>query len=218
MSLSQEQIITIAIVIAVVLVVSAAIYPKLSDSEKNIFDIFKSPFTDYTCGIETVDFGWPLDPSHTTITSCYGKRTCKGVTGPCDKNTPGIDVRAPEGTSVKAMADGTIIDIGGSFNLVTIKHDNGYETSYLHNSNTNIVKLGDTVTKGQEIAKSGDTNAPGNPHLDFRVKDPKGDWVDPLCFFDINELKIKFLPTSNCYYNVENYAYVDAINDNVLTA
>ncbi len=84
----------------------------------------------------------------------------------------GLDIAAPKGTPVYAAASGTVTFAGssGSYGkLIKIKHADGNETVYAHNSSI-LVKKGQAVSAGQTIAKVGATgNATGN-HLHFEVK------------------------------------------------
>ena len=93
----------------------------------------------------------------------------------------GIDISAPVGTPVRAAATGTVTFAGfqGAYgNIVKINHGNGYETYYAHNSRL-LVAAGDTVTKGQVIAHSGNTGRSTGPHLHFEVRF-RGEVRNPL--------------------------------------
>ena len=72
----------------------------------------------------------------------------------------GINLAVPEGTPVKAAEDGVVAYAGnelkGYGNLVLVRHANGFVTAYAHASEI-LVKRGDTVKRGQVIAKSGQT-------------------------------------------------------------
>ena len=64
--------------------------------------------------------------------------------------------------------------------MVVLKHSDGLVTVYAHNSRL-LVRLGDQVTVGQEIARVGDTGRSTGPHLHFEVR--RGDVpVDPMPF------------------------------------
>ena len=82
-----------------------------------------------------------------------------------------LDIRAPKGTSIFAVADGTVIDTGytNSYGYyVKVRHNNGIVTMYAHASQV-CVKRGETVKQGDVIALVGRTgNATGN-HLHFEV-------------------------------------------------
>ena len=84
----------------------------------------------------------------------------------------GIDLACSVGTSVYAADGGTVTRAGysGAYgNLVVIDHQNGQETRYAHNSKL-LVKVGDKVYQGQEIAKSGSTGRSTGPHLHFEIR------------------------------------------------
>jgi len=101
---------------------------------------------------------------------------------PTGQQNDGINLAVPEGTPVKAADDGTVAYAGnelkGYGNLVLIRHANGYVTAYAHASEL-LVKRGDTVKRGQVIAKSGQTGNVTSPQLHFEVR--KGATpVDPM--------------------------------------
>ncbi len=62
--------------------------------------------------------------------------------------------------------------------MVTIRHSNGYESSYLHLSAINTHR-GQHVGQGQLIGRVGATGLATGPHLDYRLK-KNGSWVNPL--------------------------------------
>lgn len=85
----------------------------------------------------------------------------------------GINIAVPEGTPVKAAEGGTVAYAGselkGYGNLVLIRHPNGYVTAYAHNGQLDV-KRGETVKRGQTIAKSGQTGNVGSPQLHFELR------------------------------------------------
>jgi murein DD-endopeptidase MepM/ murein hydrolase activator NlpD len=96
----------------------------------------------------------------------------------------GINIAVPEGTSVRAAEGGVVAYAGnelkGYGNLVLIRHTGGYVTAYAHAKEL-LVKRGDTVNKGDVIAKAGQTGAVSSPQLHFEVR--KGATaLDPLKF------------------------------------
>jgi len=68
----------------------------------------------------------------------------------------------------------------GYGNLVEINHGDGYVTRYAHNERT-LVKVGDTVKRGETIALMGSTGHSTGPHVHFEVL-RNGRQVDPLSF------------------------------------
>jgi murein DD-endopeptidase MepM/ murein hydrolase activator NlpD len=92
----------------------------------------------------------------------------------------GIDLSAPVGTPVYAVAAGTVIRASSDRNygnVVVINHHNGYKTLYAHNSKL-VVKVGQRVKVGQQIAKVGSTGRSTGPHLHFEIH-RSGQRVDP---------------------------------------
>ena len=97
------------------------------------------------------------------------------------RNHQGIDIAAPMGSPIRAVADGEVISAGpaSGFGLwVRIRHDDGTITTYGHN-NTNLVSVGDRVQAGQKIATVGNRGESSGPHLHFEVESPSGEKLDP---------------------------------------
>ena len=121
-------------------------------------------------------FRWPVRGK--VITS-YGAKTN-------GKANDGINLAVPEGTPVKAAEDGVVAysgnELKGYGNLVLVRHANGYVTAYAHASEL-LVKRGETIKRGQIIAKSGQSGEVGSPQLHFEIR--KGSTpVDPLQFLN----------------------------------
>ena len=98
----------------------------------------------------------------------------------------GINLAVPEGTPVKAAEDGVVAYAGnelkGYGNLVLLRHANGFVTAYANTSEI-LVKRGDTVKRGQVIAKSGQTGNVTSPQLHFEIR--KGSTpVDPAQYLN----------------------------------
>ncbi len=93
----------------------------------------------------------------------------------------GTDFAAPTGTPVWAAADGVIVGraaAGGAGNLVTLRHDNGLVTLYMHLSKFAAgQKVGQRVAAKTVIGYVGTTGLSTGPHLHFGVK-KNGDYVD----------------------------------------
>jgi murein DD-endopeptidase MepM/ murein hydrolase activator NlpD len=100
------------------------------------------------------------------------------------KHNDGINIAAPRGTPVTAVDGGTVAYAGnelrGYGNLVLVKHANGWITAYAHCEEL-LVKQGDTVSRGQEIAKVGATGGVAEPQLHFELRRGKHA-VDPREF------------------------------------
>jgi murein DD-endopeptidase MepM/ murein hydrolase activator NlpD len=101
---------------------------------------------------------------------------------PTGQQNDGINLALPEGTPVKAADDGVVAYAGnelkGYGNLVLVRHANGFVTAYAHASEV-MVKRGDTIKRGQVIAKSGQTGNVTSPQLHFEIRKGASP-VDPM--------------------------------------
>jgi murein DD-endopeptidase MepM/ murein hydrolase activator NlpD len=121
-------------------------------------------------------FRWP---ARGKVITAYGAKANGKV-------NDGINLAVPEGTPIKAAEDGVVAysgnELKGYGNLVLVRHANGYVTAYAHASEL-LVKRGDTIKRGQVIAKSGQSGEVGSPQLHFEIR--KGSQpVDPLQFLN----------------------------------
>jgi len=94
----------------------------------------------------------------------------------------GIDFGAPIGTPVLASASGTVVSAGwdGGFGrMVRIRHAGGVTTSYAHLSRIRV-RTGQMVAQSDVIGHVGSTGLSTGPHLDYRVQDSRGRFVNPL--------------------------------------
>lgn len=133
----------------------------------------------------TGDFIWPVDSTY--ITSNYGYRSAP--TAGASSYHQAVDIGAPEGSPIYAVADGQVIvasSNGGLGNYVSIAHDGDTSTRYSHMTNY-IVEPGQYVTQGQIIGYVGCTGIATGDHLDFAVTQ-NGESVDPLQFYDTSAL------------------------------
>jgi murein DD-endopeptidase MepM/ murein hydrolase activator NlpD len=130
--------------------------------------------TDATGALPT--FRWPVRGK--VITS-YGAKTN-------GKANDGINLAVPEGTPIKAAEDGVVAysgnELKGYGNLILVRHSNGYVTAYAHASEL-LVKRGDTIKRGQVIAKSGQSGEAASPQLHFEIRKGSNP-VDPLQFLN----------------------------------
>jgi murein DD-endopeptidase MepM/ murein hydrolase activator NlpD len=95
----------------------------------------------------------------------------------------GIDFAGRAGADVVAVASGVVIWSGPRFgygDMVEVNHGNGYVTRYAHNAD-NLVAVGDTVRRGQVIARMGDSGRATGPNLHFEVL-LNDKVVDPLTY------------------------------------
>ena len=101
-------------------------------------------------------------------------------------NNDGIDISVPEGTPVKAAENGVVIYAGDGLKdfgkTVLVRHSDGKVTVYGHTSEIKVNR-GDTVKRGQEIARSGMTGKTDAPKLHFEVRE-NSQPVDPKQFLE----------------------------------
>lgn len=122
-------------------------------------------------------------PSTGYITSGFGTRSDPFNGGRA--HHLGIDFSARTGDPVLAAAGGVVSFAGvksGYGNVVEVDHGNGYLTLYGHNSKL-MVRAGDIVRAGQQLAKAGSTGRSTGPHVHFEVK-VNGRQVNPRKFLD----------------------------------
>jgi murein DD-endopeptidase MepM/ murein hydrolase activator NlpD len=95
----------------------------------------------------------------------------------------GIDIAAPVGTPIMAAAPGKVVTAGwndgGYGNLVEVEHADGSVTLYAHN-NRILVRVGQQVRQGQQIAEMGSTGFSTGPHSHFEVHLPGRGAVNPI--------------------------------------
>ena len=127
-------------------------------------------------GGSTGTMTWPAEGE---ITSPFGWRV-HPIFGTQRLHT-GIDIGADYGDAIRAADGGVVIHadwMGGYGNAVIIDHGNGISTLYAHNSQL-LVDEGQTVAKGQTVARCGSTGYSTGPHLHFEVRQ-NGSPVNPL--------------------------------------
>ncbi|WP_028455053.1 M23 family metallopeptidase [Chitinilyticum litopenaei] len=106
-------------------------------------------------GMQTSSFGWRSDPF---------------------RGSPafheGLDFSAPTGTAIQAAADGVVKFAGWHAqygNMVDLDHGRGMSSRYAHASEL-LVREGQAVKVGQEIARVGSTGRSTGPHLHFEIR------------------------------------------------
>ncbi len=121
-------------------------------------------------------FGWPVDGGY--ISDGYIS----------DRNHKGIDIAAPYGSDIYASEAGIVVtagwNSGGYGYYVIIEHTDGYRTLYAHCSVV-IAYEGQTVEKGQVIAKVGSTGNSSGNHCHYEVR-LNNICVDPGFYLRVN--------------------------------
>jgi septal ring factor EnvC (AmiA/AmiB activator) len=114
-------------------------------------------------GVIEVGFGKVVNPRFNTVTV-----------------QKGLDIRAPAGTPVRAVAEGTVAYVGalrGYGNLLILDHGDGFHTLMAHLA-TLTPELGATVAAGDVVGEVGDTGSLKGAYLYFEVR-RAGQAVDP---------------------------------------
>lgn len=114
--------------------------------------------------ISNGNYTWPV-PARKKISSGYGKRW--------GRKHEGIDIPAPVGSHILAVAGGIVVyagnDLGGYGNLTVISHGGGIFSVYAH-AKVLFTKKGQRVHQGQVIAQVGMTGRTSGPHLHFELR------------------------------------------------
>ena len=119
---------------------------------------------------------WVLPVAGYRLTATFGQ-----FSGLWATSHTGLDFAAPDGTPLKAVANGVVTSTGydGAYgNKTVITLEDGTELWYCHQSAVSV-RTGQTVTAGQVIGAVGSTGNSTGPHLHFEVRPGGGDPVDP---------------------------------------
>lgn len=105
------------------------------------------------------------------INSAFGLRRLPGEAAA--RRHQGIDIAAPQGTTVLSAAEGKVLRSGyqptGYGRFIEVEHPNGMTTLYAHLSRIDVA-IGDRVLGGERIGLVGTTGRSTGPHLHFEVK------------------------------------------------
>lgn len=122
-------------------------------------------------------FAGPLDMSGAEITKDYSMdMVVYNLTLDQYMTHPGMDLKAPAGASVKAVADGTITKVyaDDAYGItIEIAHKNGYISRYANLSTDKLAEKGDTVKQGQIISSVGKSalyESMEKTHLHFEME------------------------------------------------
>jgi lipoprotein NlpD len=84
----------------------------------------------------------------------------------------GVDIGAPEGAPIQAIDKGEVIysdQLRGYGNIVIVRHSGNLVSVYAHNQ-VNLVREGQTVERGEVVARVGSTGRVTGPHLHFEIR------------------------------------------------
>lgn len=117
------------------------------------------------------------------VTAGYGATDTTGSSPWASTNGThtGIDYAMPVGTPVKSAFDGVVsaVNINADYGTsIMVDNINGTQAIYGHLSEKRV-KVGDQISQGQVIGKSGQSGNADGPHLHFEVRDAKNHPVNP---------------------------------------
>ncbi len=124
------------------------------------------------------EMGWPV-PASSKISSPFGYRI--HPTLGIKKLHTGIDIAVKSGNKVVAANAGKVIKAAWNNSygyMVMVDHGGGIVTLYAHNSSLKV-STGDSVTRGQTLALSGNTGRSTGPHVHFEVR-VNGEYKNPM--------------------------------------
>lgn len=108
-------------------------------------------------------FAWPLQGK---VVSRYGPK-------PGGLFNDGVNIAAERGTPVRAAENGVVAYVGnelrGFGNLVLLRHADGWITAYAH-TEVVLVKVGQTVKRGDVVASVGSSGGVDTPQLHFEIR------------------------------------------------
>jgi murein DD-endopeptidase MepM/ murein hydrolase activator NlpD len=123
-----------------------------------------------------IPYAMPLRSSF-RFTSAFGSRW--------NRLHAGIDLAGPVGTPIYATADGVVVDAGresGYGNVVRVQHEFGFQTVYAHQSRIRV-KVGQQVSRGEQIGDMGSTGRSTGSHLHYEVR-VQGQPVNPMTYLE----------------------------------
>ena len=126
------------------------------------------------------EFCYPL--SQGKVISGYGTR----------RGHSGHDIKTRANDTIRSVFAGVVRmskRYGAYGNIIVVRHDNGLESVYSHNS-VNLVKSGDAVNAGQAIALTGRTGRATTDHLHFEFR-INGQHFNPNLVLDIKNHSLR---------------------------
>jgi murein hydrolase activator len=120
--------------------------------------------------------GWPVQGN---VLYRFGRATQPNGTA---IRWNGIGIGAAVGSQVRAVEAGTVVMAGpfeGYGPSVVVSHGGGYYSLYLYLQRVSVAE-GDAITRSQVVGTVGGTDTPEGAHVEFQIRGPGGEAVDPL--------------------------------------
>ena len=174
----EEYTVTILRVTLTVTPLESIVAGRMDSEQTEIFGAYTETKGGLQVFASPVDYYW-----YYYISSYYGYR--KNPNTGAEELHRGVDIAVPTGTMVHAAHDGTVIEAAyDSYygNYVVITDSKGYTTKYAHMDSLNV-SAGQSVKKGDDIGKSGNTGSSTGSHLHIECL-YNGEYYNPLFYFE----------------------------------
>jgi murein DD-endopeptidase MepM/ murein hydrolase activator NlpD len=160
----------------------SVVYPRMNPDQREMYLVYMETKGNKQYFGNPFIFNWP---SH--VTSLYGWRV-HPITGRLQLHR-GLDLAVPLGTPIQSIHDGVVVRVGydasGYGHYVVVEDKNGYRSTYAHCSSI-LVTEGQSVLRGQEIAKAGSTGTSTGSHLHLELI-RYGQYLNPYFFIEGTE-------------------------------
>ena len=180
----EEYTVTILRVTLTVTPLESVVAGRMDSEQTEIFGAYTETKGGLQVFASPVDYYW-----YYYISSYYGYR--KNPNTGAEELHRGVDIAVPTGTFVYAAHDGTVTEATyDSYygNYVVITDSKGYTTKYAHMDSLNV-SAGQSVKKGDNIGKSGNTGSSTGSHLHIECL-YNGEYYNPLFYFEAGEQTI----------------------------
>ena len=156
--------------------------PERSEAESLAYILYSNQTLPENVSMEQALLGFDYaSPLSGTLSSRFGYR--EHPTEGEERFHYGVDLVADSGTDICSFADGTVTVVGESNsygNYCVVVHENGCSTLYAHCSRI-TVSSGKSVSKGETIAKVGESGMATGPHLHFELQQ-NGVYLNPIYY------------------------------------
>ena len=157
----------------------SVVYPRMNPDQREMYLVYMDTKGNKQYFGNPFSFNWS---SH--VTSLYGWRV-HPITQRLQIHR-GLDLAVPLGTPIQSIHEGVVVRVGydasGYGHYAVVEDKNGYRSTYAHCSSV-LVSEGQSVLRGQEIAKAGSTGASTGSHLHLELT-LNGQYLNPYFFIE----------------------------------